>query len=186
MKTNYFALTLSILSFLIICSLAFIFESIIFIYIASACPIIIVSLLPNSRAAQWIRSGKDTDKVDLYIIEGKESAETDLLIITFQNNYIDWDKNVLYFSLGKVPRVTKDHLDQNAATLTVLRHDLVMHPKKRGWVGIALSQLAQRVEYLSYTTEEVNRLAIRVTDVTAITNKRRTSRNAVHAPSVRA
>lgn len=186
MKSNYLALTLSILSFLIISSLAFIFESIIFIYIASACPILIVSLLPNSRATQWIRTGKDTDKVDLYIIEGKESAETDLLIITFQNNYIDWDKNILYFSLGKVPRVTKDHLDQNAASLTVLRHDLMMHTKKRGWIGIALSQLAQRVDYLSYTTDEVNRLAIRVSDITTITNKRRASRKVAHTPNVRA
>jgi len=186
-KNKFWALTLSIISFLVICSLAFIYESIVFIYIASACPILIVALLPNTRASQWIQSGKDSEKVDLYIVESKQSAESDLLIITFKNGYIDWDKNILYFTLGKVSKVSKDHLDHNAATLTVLKHDLTLHPKRRGWIGITLTNLAQRVDYLSYTTDEVNRLAIRVSDITTITNKRRVSkRAATQTPNIQA
>lgn len=186
MKNNYLGLILSIIAFLVICSLAFVFESIIFIYIASACPIIIVYLIPNSRTSQWIRTGKDTDKVDQYIIQANESRESDLLIITFQNGYIDWDNRTLYFSLGKVATVTKDHHDNNAASLSVLKHDLFMHPSKRGWIGIELSHLAQRVDYLSYTTDEVNRLVIRVADITAITNKRKTTRKVAASRNVEA
>ncbi len=55
--------------------------------------------------------------------------------------------------------------DPLAATMTVLKYDLFLHRRKKNWIGISLTQLEQRTEQLSYTTNEINRLVIRMSDV---------------------
>lgn len=179
MKKTSWGLIYAILLFLLMCGLAYLFESIILIYIASFIPVIIVLLLPNKRTSQWILPGEGKKRAIIYQVQGKVPSDSDLLVIAFDHRYINWNKSVLYFPTHRIPAVMKLPQDPNAVSLSVLKHDMFPHPAKRGYVGIEVSHLLQRLEYLPYSPDEVNRLVIRLSDLHSISGRRRASRTAV-------
>jgi len=188
-KSGRIGLILAVLAFIAACILAFALESIGFIYIASALPIAIVWLLPNTRPSQWLRTGagKGKNRALIYRIQGYEPSESDLLIISFENGTVNWNKHVLYFSLDRVPiQPAGQHQDELNVTLPVLRHDLHLHPRKRKWIGIELQALAERSQHLACTTQEINRFAIRVADLANVAGKRKARASQSSKPSLQA
>lgn len=180
MKKTSWSLIYAILLFLLLCGLAYVFESITFIYIASFLPVIIVVLLPNKRTSQWILPGEGKKRVIIYQVLGKAPSASDLLVIDFDPRYINWNKSVLYFSMNRIPAVAKQPEDPRAVSLSVLKHDLLAHPSKRGCVGIEVSHLLQRLEYLPYSSDQVTRLVIRLSDLHSISSRRRASRTTTY------
>jgi hypothetical protein len=149
-------------------------------------PILIVWFMPDVRPSQWIRpGGKGKNKAYIYKIQGREPSENDLVVISFDNGYVNWNKQTLYFSLDKLPTLPERPKDEQTATLSVLKHDLHLHPRKR-WIGIDLNKLSERAQYLSYTTNEVNRLVIRLADIAAVAGRRRASQNVPQSRSLEA
>ncbi|OCT10907.1 hypothetical protein A8709_04165 [Paenibacillus pectinilyticus] len=101
-------------------------------------------------------------------MENKDTGESDFLVILFQPGYVKWNGGMLYFNLEDKMKDVYVKPDPYAATLTVLKYDLKTHRRKKNWIGISLDQLQQRTEQLSYTTNEVNRLIIRMSDIQEI------------------
>jgi hypothetical protein len=149
-------------------------------------PILIVWFMPDMRRSQWIRPGQGKSKALIYKIQGQEPSENDLIVISFDNGYVNWRKHTLYFSLDKVPVMTERQRNEQMATVSVLKHDMHLHPRKRKWIGIDLYKLAERVQYLSFTTNEVNRLVIRLADIATVAGKRKVNQNASQSRSVEA
>ncbi|CAG7646629.1 hypothetical protein ACFQI7_23970 [Paenibacillus allorhizosphaerae] len=158
-------LSASIVLFLALIALAIVFESTQFLYAASALPIVIVLLLPDIQN-QYIHSNKKKQALFTKHGEGDEAA----IAITFSPGYVQWKRNKLYFRIDSVAVSDKTEaaVGADAVSLGVLPFDLCVHPRKAGWVGIDLSQIAERTRGLSFTTKEVTRLVIRMNDLETI------------------
>jgi len=156
-------LSVSIVLFLALVALAIVFESTQYLYAASGLPIVIVLLLPDIQN-QYIHSSKKKQQARFTKHgEGDEAA----VAITFAPGYVQWKRNKLYFRLESIAGSDQADgaTDNDAVSLGVLPFDLCVHPRKRGWVGIDLPQLAERTRNLSVTTQEVTRFVIRVNDL---------------------
>ncbi|CAH1225453.1 hypothetical protein PAECIP111891_05810 [Paenibacillus allorhizoplanae] len=164
MKPKYWGLLATLLLFLIFIVLSMKFESTTYLYVASVCPILIVPFLPDIRSNQYIKP-KGNGAVRLISMENKDSGDTDFLVILFEPGYIKWNGGKLFFNLADNMKDVYVKPDPFAATLTVLKYDLFKHRRKKNWIGISLDQLEQRTKQLSYTTNEVNRLIIRTSDI---------------------
>ncbi|MCZ8515667.1 hypothetical protein O9H85_25300 [Paenibacillus filicis] len=152
----------SVIAFGILIACAVHFESTEYLYIASALPILIVLLLPDIRQNQFIVLKKNSG---IRLIKQTEGQET-LLVIEFTPGSILWDRTMLYFDLNQLSEarpVSKS--SEPSASLSVLSFDLSLHPRKPNWIGIRLNQISERTRSLSYTTEEVTRLVIRMSDL---------------------
>lgn len=165
MKPNHFGLILSIFLFLTFIVLSLIFQSTTYLYVASVCPVLIVPFLPDIRSAQYINPHQAKGAVRLIKMENKESTDSDLIVILFEPGYIKWKRGKLFFNLQDIMNDVYVKADPFAATLTVMDYDLQPHKSKRNWIGISLTQLEQRIPQLSYTTNEINRLVIRMSDL---------------------
>jgi hypothetical protein len=163
-KKQAWSLTGIVLLFLTLLALAVLFESEIFIYAASVLPIVIVLLLPDIRQYQYIRSQKHFHSIQLLrVANGGEP----LLIISFQPGFVRWHCKKLFFDLNELnpDSVESLPLQGNAVSIPVLSFDLTPHPRRIGWFGINLTQLAERTGGQSYTTEEVTRFVINMNDL---------------------
>ncbi|SDN29631.1 hypothetical protein SAMN04487897_102423 [Paenibacillus sp. yr247] len=165
MKPNHFGLITSSLLFLTFIVLSLVFQSTTYLYIASVCPLLIVPFLPDIRSNQFIKPNQSKGAVRLITMENKEKADSDFLVILFEPGYIKWKRGNLFFNLDDIMKDVYIKPDPFAATMTVLKYDLFPHRSKKNWVGISLAQLEQRTEQLSYTTNEINRLVIQMSDV---------------------
>ncbi|UKS24760.1 hypothetical protein LOZ80_24530 [Paenibacillus sp. HWE-109] len=165
MKPNHFGLITSLLLFLIFIVLSLVFQSTTYLYIASVGPLLIVPFLPDIRTGQFIKPNQAKGAVRLITMENKDQAHADFLVIYFDPGYVKWNSGKLYFHLDDIMKNVYIKPDPLAATLTVLKYDLFLHRNKKNWVGISLAQLKQRTEQLSYTTNEVNRLVIQLSDI---------------------
>lgn len=141
--------------------LAVILESEHFIYIASMLPIFMVLLLPDIRQDQYVRA-KGTNDIQLY---QQQIGEEPMLMIAFQPGSIRWNNRRLYFRFEEMASAPLIPRTPSTASLAVLPYDLVPHPKKPGWMGIELRQLVERTSGLPYSTEEIARMTIRVSDL---------------------
>lgn len=163
-KGKTFLFTGAIILFLILLSCSIFFESTQFLYAASAVPIFIVMLLPDIRQNQYIELKKDRGVRLVHQTAGDEP----LLLIDFEPGFIRWNCNKVYFDLNELSQASRNNdkeASSSSASLSVLAFDLSLHPRKSGWVGIDLSQLTERTRSLSYTTDEVTRLVIRMSDL---------------------
>lgn len=154
----------SIILFVVLLGLAALLQQEMLIYAASAVPILIVIFLPDIKKHQYIRSSQRSNDVTIYKQgEGEES----ILVIAFKPGFLQWKRGLAYFHLNDIADEPRPELSalQNAASISVLSFDLSAHPGKAGWIGINLTQLAQRTANLSYTTDEINRLVIRMIDL---------------------
>ncbi|MDF2962422.1 MAG: hypothetical protein K0S39_4157 [Paenibacillus sp.] len=134
-------------------------QSELYLYAATALPILIVTALPDIRQHQYIRGQKDLNDVKIY----KQSDEEDpLVIITFQPGFVRWNCKKLFFHLNDIQSGPHpiEQTKEKHASLSVLGFDLTAHPRKTGWIGIDLAQLTLRTANLSYTTDEITRLVI--------------------------
>jgi hypothetical protein len=164
MKKNII-LTLGILMFLASAGLAVRLESTVFLYISSILPLFIVPFLPDVGTHQYIKPAKQSDQVEI-IRPATDSGPSGLLLIRFQPGFVKWNKKMLYFSLKDISAYpTLPIREEYTASLSVLKYDLKPHPTKKGWIGIRIPHLLQRMEQLSYTTQEINRLVIRMEDL---------------------
>lgn len=164
MKPKYWGLLATLLLFLTFIVLSLSYQSTIYLYIASVCPLLVVPFLPDIRSNQYIKPKAD-GAVRLITMENKETGESEFLVILFNPGYIKWNGGNLFFNLSDNMKDVYIKPDPYAATLTVLKFDLLKHRRKKNWIGISLAQLQQRTEQLSYTTNEVNRLLIRISDI---------------------
>jgi hypothetical protein len=165
MKSNTIGLILSILLFLIFILLAFMFQSTQYLYVSSALPLVIVPFLPDIRSNQYIRSNKQRDRVQLFILQDQEASSSDLLVIAFEPGYIKWRKKYVYFHIKEATVHTGLLPNAYTASMSILKYDLKRHPRKKNWAGISLQNLIQRTSQLSYTTKEINRFVIRMEDL---------------------
>ncbi len=165
MKPNHFGLITSLLLFLTFIVLSLMFQSTIYLYIASVCPLLIVPFLPDIRSNQFIKPNQAKGAVKLITMENKDKADSDFLVILFEPGYVRWKRGKLFFNMEDIMKDVYIKPDPLAATMTVLKYDLFLHRRKKNWIGISLTQLEQRTEHLSYTTNEINRLVIRMSDV---------------------
>ncbi|CRF28928.1 Uncharacterised protein [Mycobacterium tuberculosis] len=169
-KSKALWLSLSVIVFITLLGFAVYFESAIYLYAASALPVVIVPLLPDMVKHQYADADKNKNVRFTKLTIGSDP----MLAISFTPGYIRWNRGTgkLYFHLnqiGEKPELTETPGQGNReASLTVLPFDLSVHPRKQGWVGIDLSQLAERTGSLSYTTNEVTRLLIRMSDLEAV------------------
>ncbi|MDR6553761.1 hypothetical protein [Paenibacillus qinlingensis] len=162
MKLKLLGLIATLLLFLTFIVLSIKSESTTYLYIASVCPLLVVPFLPDIRSNQYIKAN---GPVRLITMESKDSGDSDFLVILFEPGYIKWNGGKLFFNLADNMKDVYVKPDPLAATLTVLKFDLLTHRRKKNWIGISLAQLQQRTEQLSYTTNEVNRLIIRISDI---------------------
>ncbi|MNQ83362.1 hypothetical protein D3C85_984400 [compost metagenome] len=164
MKPKILGLIATLLLFLTFIVLSIKFESTIYLYIASVCPLLVVPFLPDIRSNQYIKP-KSNGAVRLISMEDKDGGDSNFIVILFEPGYIKWNSGKLFFNVEDRMKDVYVKPDPFAATLTVLKYDLQKHRRKKNWIGISLSQLEQRTEQLSYTTNEVNRLIIRISDI---------------------
>ncbi|NOV00111.1 hypothetical protein [Paenibacillus planticolens] len=165
MKPNHFGLITSSLLFLTFIVLSLVFESTTYLYIASVCPLLIVPFLPDIRSVQYIKPNQAKGAVRLITMENKDNSDSDFLVILFEQGFVRWNARRIYFNLDDIMKDVYVKPDPFAATMTVLKYDLFPHRSKKNWVGISLPQLEQRIGQLSYTTNEINRLVIQMSDV---------------------
>lgn len=184
MKTNIIGLIFSTLLFLIFIVLSLVFKSTQYLYIASVCPLLIVPFLPDIRSSQTIRPDKDGSKVRLIQLQGTEAADSDLLVITFEPGYIRWQCGRLYFNPDDIMTYASLPQDELTVTMPVLKFDLLPRLRQKKWVGISLSNLAERTSQLSFTTNEINRLVIRMADLNELLGTR--PEGMTHLPSASA
>ncbi|WP_079913542.1 hypothetical protein [Paenibacillus sp. 32352] len=148
--------------------LAALFQSDMLIYAASAIPIFIVLFLPDIKKHQYIRSRKHSKNFAIY---KQDSGEETLVVIAFQPGFVRWKAGRLYFHLNDISEDSSKAAsvfqgsEGTVASLPVLSFDLSAHKRKTGWISIDLAQLEQRTTNLSYTTDEINRLVIRLKDL---------------------
>ncbi|WP_310185244.1 hypothetical protein [Bacillus sp. 3255] len=141
------------------------FESTVYLYIASFCPLLIVPFLPDLRSGQYIKPNQAKGAVRLITMENKDKSGSDFLVILFEPGYVKWKNSKLFFNLDDVMKDVYIKPDPFAATMTVLKYDLFPHRRKKNWVGISLTQLQERMAQLSYTTNEINRIVIQMSDI---------------------
>lgn len=169
-KSKALWLSLSVIVFITLLAFAIYFESAIYLYAASALPVVIVPLLPDMVKHQYVDAVKNKNIRFAKLTIGSDP----MLAISFTPGHIRWNRGIskLYFHLNQIsenPELAKAPSQESGeASLTVLPFDLSVHPRKQGWVGIDLSQLVQRTGSLSYTTGEVTRLLIRMSDLEAV------------------
>ncbi|MFD0697939.1 hypothetical protein ACFQZT_28085 [Paenibacillus sp. GCM10027628] len=168
MKSNKFGLLISLFLFLTFIVLSLVFQSTTYLYIASVCPIPIVLFLPDIRSNQFIKPNQAKGSVRLITMEGSEAADSDLLVILFEPGYVKWNRAKLFFNVDDIMKDVYVKPDPYAASITVLKYDLSVYSRKKNWIGISLPQLEQRTEQLSYTTNEINRLVIRMADLSEL------------------
>lgn len=164
-------LVLSVILFIGLLGLAVYYESIVYLYAASALPVAIVIFLPDLGRHQYIRA---KPKSGVRFVKQTIGGDP-VLTITFKPGFIRWDQSrKLYFHLNSMGDSEASASSETKAAggsespeaaLAVLPFDLSLHPRKQGWIGIDLPQLAERTRSLSYTTDEVSRLLIRMADL---------------------
>lgn len=160
-KKKQVMLSASILGFAGLLLLAVLFESEQFIYIASALPILIVLLLPDIRQDQYV-SVKKSGRIHL---TKQLVGEEPMLVVSFAPGAVKWSHRRLFLRFSELSGAPVSTSSQGVTSLAVLPFDLVPHPRKPDWIGIDLVQLKERTRSLSYTTDEVARLTIKVSDV---------------------
>lgn len=171
MKPNHFGLITSSILFLTFIVLSLVFQSTTYLYIASVGPLLIVPFIPDIRSGQYIKPNQAKGAVRLITMENKDKSGSDFLVILFEQGFVKWDRKQLYFNLDDVMKDVYIKPDPFAATMTVLKYDLSLDRSKKGWVGISLPQLQQRISQLSYTTNEINRIVIQMSDVHELLQK---------------
>jgi len=155
-----------ILIFAVLIGLAFRYQSAYFLYAASIVPLVTVPFLPDIRTAQYLRAGKRSPSLRFYRTGEAAGTDPGLIIVEFAPGDILWNKHTVYFSLQDIAEARADSAEKKvAATLSVLKYDLVRHRRRKGWVGVRLAPLKERTAGLSFTLREVNRLAIRIEDI---------------------
>jgi hypothetical protein len=163
-KKQIWSLIGAVFLFVALLGLALLFESELFIYAASAIPILIVLVLPDIRQNQYMHSGKNASNVQFVKVA---NGDEPLIVISFQPGFVRWHCRKLYFDLNDLQLNSAETLPSvgNSASISLLSFDLSAHPRRAGWFGIDLAQISQRTANLSYTTEEVNRFVIQMKDL---------------------
>ncbi|UUZ90618.1 hypothetical protein LJK87_32725 [Paenibacillus sp. P25] len=162
-KRNTLLLAGSVIVFIVLLYAAYRLESTEYLYTASALPILIVLFLPDISRNQYLDLTKKNSGVRLV---KQTEGQVPLLFIDFEPGAIWWNCSKLYLDLNQLSQAGKAKPSaMSSASLSVLSFDLSNHPRKMGWVGIDLKQLAERTRSLSYTTDEVTRLVIRMSDL---------------------
>jgi hypothetical protein len=140
-------------------------ESVFLLYTASVLPVVFVPFLPDFGSNQYIKPAKQKGQVETIRIV-IDAGASPLLLIRFQPGYLRWNKKLLYFSLNDISAYpTLPIRNDLTASLSVLKHDLKRHPRKKDWVGIRIGHLKERTRHMSYTLNEINRLVLRMEDV---------------------
>lgn len=163
-KKQKWSLIGAIFLFIALLGLALLFESELFIYAASAIPILIVMVLPDIRQNQYIHSGKKPSNVQFVKVT---NGDEPLMVISFNPGFVRWHCRKLYFDINDLQLDSVETLPASgdSASISLLSFDLSTHPRRTGWFGINLAQMSQRTANLSYTTEEVNRFVIQMKDL---------------------
>lgn len=160
------AVFFGILIFALLIAAAIVLQSAYLLYAATAVPILLVPFLPDLSSSQKLKPGRSSVPVRIY----RTSPEVDagLLVIEAAPGAIQWNKKKLIFSLEGVPVHSRAGSRDVSAGVPVLLYDLVKQGKKRNMYGIVLNHLKDRLNTMSYTTDEVTRLVIRMEDLISL------------------
>jgi hypothetical protein len=158
-------LLLGSLAFILLIILAVILQSAYLLYAASVVPLLIVPFLPDFRSNQWVKPWK-TKNVEIYRNVTGEGTDPDFVVIRFKPGAIKWRKNILYFPYAGLPvEIIAFGVKENLTSITALKHDLVLHPRKKQWIGIRLTHLVERCSGLPYTLKDLNCVNIHWNDI---------------------
>lgn len=172
---NGIAVVLGLLIFALLIAAAIMLQNAYLLYAATAVPILLVPFVPDIPASQTLKPGRISDPVRLY--RTSVQAGEGFLIIEAAPGAIRWNKRRLYFPVDGL-MVVPDNGSTSAAGLPVLQYDLIRHGRKKNLYGIELAHLKDRIRTLSYTTDEVTRLVIRMEDLPQQGAARDSSRSA--------
>lgn len=163
---NGIAVWLGIILFAALILAAIKLQSAYCLYAASAIPVLLVPFLPDLPSAQRLKPGSKSSGIRMY--RTSSLPDDGFLIIETEPGAIAWSRRKLLFSVAGVPVVSAAIHGGMSAGLTVLPYDLFHARKKKNLYGIHLPQLNDRLRTLSYTTDEVTRLVIRMEDLAAL------------------
>lgn len=178
-------LRLSIIALVGLLGLAVYLESAIYLYAASAFPLVIALLMPDWAKHQYVKARKNNHVRFVRLTVGSDP----MLAISFVPGYIRWNRGSrkLYFRWNAMNESPEHDVSPNPGahetSITVLPYDLSAHPRKQGWIGIDLSQLAERTGPMSYSINEVTRLLIRVSDLEAVAMPKSASSGSTLSPA---
>lgn len=177
---NGVAVIFGLLIFALLIAAAIVLQNAYLLYAATAVPILLVPFIPDIPSSQTLKPGRKSETVRLYRTSGQEG--TGFLIIEAAPGGIRWNKRTLYFPVEGLPVRSGSGVagTDGAAGLPVLQYDLIRHKRKKHLHGIQLDHLKDRIRTLSYTTDEVTRLIIRMEDL----SETGTPRNAAQSPAV--
>lgn len=168
MKTKWLIWCIGIVLMLSLIYISFITESPFFYYAASGVPMLLVPFLPNLRVKQIVPL---QDKhVKVVRMAGSE-ADGDLLVVSFTPGYIRWGKTVLYIPIRNIPVETHAGDWESIVALKVSRSDLTARRPRRDCIAISLASMKEKTKGKSFSLRDVNRLIVRMQDVTVPTRK---------------
>jgi hypothetical protein len=168
MKKNTIALLIASALFVVLLGAAIFYQSSNFLYAASAVPILIVIFIPDIKSRQYIKPGR-SKQVSLFKSGGADGPE--LLSISFELGYLNWKKKVVYFAAASAFDAPTEANAESvassdiAASLSVLKYDLISSRHRNKWIGIKLDNLRQRSTSLNFSVDAVNRLVIHMDDI---------------------
>ncbi|WP_127585201.1 hypothetical protein [Paenibacillus koleovorans] len=163
MKAKPILIITSLLVFLALFGASVWQESPMLLYIASALPIFIVPLLPDLRTTQ--RLSEHNHSTQIVKLTDGEGAQSEWLVVNIKPDTIYWNKKWLIIPTADAKPVDQGHTDDYTVSLTVLKYDIRAKRSRSGKIAVNLPNLQQRMAGLSFTTDEVNRLMIRMEDV---------------------
>ncbi|ARF68831.1 hypothetical protein B7C51_15065 [Paenibacillus larvae subsp. pulvifaciens] len=122
---------------------AFWFQSHLFIYAASAVPLIIVLLLPSKSKNQLLQSNSKKFNIRLERTPPSELAPMGFLFATFHPDLIDRKKSTLYIKLEDAEWVHEPHVPYRQTLLVeIAPEQLRRHGKHKSWIGIPIHDLS--------------------------------------------
>lgn len=157
------ALAAGLILFFGLIASAILLESAYLLYAATGIPILLVPFIPDLKTSQTVKPGQSAPHMRVYRTHN-EQGEGFIILESLQGG-IPWNKKRLYFSLDGLPAAAPSAYPAGTAGVPVLQYDLVPHRRRKDLYGIELANVAARFRTLSFTTDEVTRLVIRLDDL---------------------
>ncbi|MDF2935242.1 MAG: hypothetical protein K0Q90_615 [Paenibacillaceae bacterium] len=160
---NSLALAAGLILFFGLIASAILLESAYLLYAATAIPILLVPFIPDLKTSQTVKAGPSASRLRAYRTEN-ETGEG-FIILESLHGGIPWNKKRIYFPVDGLPAAAPSAYPAGTAGIPVLQYDLVPHRRRKDLYGIELANVAARFRTLSFTTDEVTRLVIRLEDL---------------------
>lgn len=160
---NSLALTAGLILFFGLIASAILLQSAYLLYAATGIPILLVPFIPDLKTSQTVKPGQSSSRMRVYRTDNEEGEG--FIVLESLHGGIPWNKKRIYFPVADLPAPAPSSYPAGSAGIPVLQYDLFPHRRKKGFYGIELANVAARFRTLSFTTDEVTRLVIRMEDL---------------------